>query len=42
MIACPEEIAYRMGYIDTAQLAALADTHPNAYGHYLRSIAAEP
>jgi glucose-1-phosphate thymidylyltransferase len=41
-IACPEEIAFRQGYIDAAALAALA--HPlakNAYGQYLLRIAAE-
>src|SRR5207237_2393375 len=32
-IACPEEIAYRMGYIDGAQLERLADPmKKNAYG----------
>ncbi len=38
-IACPEEIAYRMGYIDAAQLERLA--HPmkkNAYGQYLLEV----
>jgi glucose-1-phosphate thymidylyltransferase len=35
-IACPEEVAYRMGYIDAAQLERLA--HPlckSGYGQYL-------
>jgi glucose-1-phosphate thymidylyltransferase len=35
-IACPEEIAYRMGYIDAAQLERLAEPmKKNAYGRYL-------
>ncbi len=35
-IACPEEIAYRMGYIDEAALAALAKPLLNSgYGDYL-------
>jgi glucose-1-phosphate thymidylyltransferase len=38
-IACPEEIAYRQGYIDAAQLARLAEPlAKNAYGRYLRAI----
>ncbi len=35
MISCPEEIAYRMGYIDAAQLRRLAGGINNAYGTYL-------
>lgn len=38
-IACPEEIAYRYGYIDARQLERLA--HPirkNAYGQYLLAL----
>ena len=38
-IACPEEIAYRQGYIDAAQVERLA--HPmkkNGYGQYLLAI----
>ena len=36
MIACPEEIAYRMGYIDDAQLEKLANEMAgNGYGQYL-------
>ena len=35
-IACPEEIAYRMGYIDAGQLEALADPlRRGSYGQYL-------
>jgi glucose-1-phosphate thymidylyltransferase len=36
MISCPEEIAFRLGYIVRKQLLALADATPNAYGEYLR------
>jgi glucose-1-phosphate thymidylyltransferase len=42
-IACPEEIAYRLGYIDAAALEKLAHTMAkNAYGRYLLSILREP
>jgi len=35
-IACPEEIAYRMGYIDARQLERLgAAMAKNGYGRYL-------
>jgi glucose-1-phosphate thymidylyltransferase len=38
-IACPEEIAYRMGYIDRAQLERLASAmQKNAYGQYLLAV----
>jgi glucose-1-phosphate thymidylyltransferase len=38
-IACPEEIAYRLGYITAEQLEALAKPlSKNSYGQYLRSI----
>jgi glucose-1-phosphate thymidylyltransferase len=41
-IACPEEIAYRMNYIDTAALQALAaPMRNNEYGKYLLALAAE-
>jgi len=40
MISCPEEIAYRMGFIDSAQLRWLAeDMSQNAYGEYLLRLA---
>jgi glucose-1-phosphate thymidylyltransferase len=42
MVACPEEIAYRQGYIDAAQLAALASSLRNSYGDYLRGILKYP
>lgn len=42
MICCPEEVAYRMSYIDSAQLqglaAKLSSTH---YGQYLQRLASE-
>ncbi|MGZ5582576.1 MAG: glucose-1-phosphate thymidylyltransferase RfbA [Usitatibacter sp.] len=38
-IACPEEIAYRKGYIDAAQLERLADPmKKNTYGQYLLAV----
>jgi glucose-1-phosphate thymidylyltransferase len=38
-IACPEEIAWRMGYVDDAQLERLADMlGKSSYGAYLRDI----
>jgi glucose-1-phosphate thymidylyltransferase len=41
-IACPEEIAYRMGFIAAAQLEALASTiGDNGYGRYLTSVLRE-
>ena len=41
-IACPEEIAYRSGYITTAQLSALASKMTsNGYGGYLQQLLRE-
>jgi glucose-1-phosphate thymidylyltransferase len=41
-IACPEEIAYRMGYIGAAQLERLAGPmKKNAYGRYLLEVLRE-
>ncbi len=38
-VACPEEIAFRMGYIDAAQLAKLAEPmRKNDYGLYLLQL----
>ena len=38
-VACPEEIAYRSGWIDARQLEALAAPMlKNGYGHYLKRI----
>ena len=42
-IACPEEIAYRMRYIDDAQLHKLGSAMAkNAYGRYLLRVLDEP
>jgi glucose-1-phosphate thymidylyltransferase len=41
MISCPEEIAYRMGYIDKDQLLELSTLLNNSYGDYLRQLLAE-
>jgi glucose-1-phosphate thymidylyltransferase len=41
-IACIEEIAYRMGYIDAAQVEALAARLPNDYGRYLTDMLRDP
>ena len=42
MISCPEEIAYRMGYIDAAQLRALAGAmSDNGYSEYLLRLLKE-
>jgi glucose-1-phosphate thymidylyltransferase len=39
MIACVEEIAWRMGYIDTAQLEKLGnEMKSNGYGQYLLHV----
>ena len=41
-IACPEEIAFRLGYIDAAKLAALAaPLGKSDYGQYLLAITRE-
>jgi glucose-1-phosphate thymidylyltransferase len=41
-VACPEEIAYRMGFIDTERLAALASKYAkNGYGEYLKQVLTE-
>ena len=41
-VGCPDEIAYRIGWIDRAGLAARADTFKkNDYGKYLLAILAE-
>jgi glucose-1-phosphate thymidylyltransferase len=38
--SCPEEIAFRKGWIDSAQLARLADAlRKTEYGQYLRALA---
>ena len=41
-IACPEEIAFRMGFIDAAQLEALArPLEKSGYGEYLQRVLKE-
>lgn len=39
-IACPEEVAYRKGYVDADALLRQADMLKNGYGEYLRRLAA--
>ena len=42
MISCPEEIAYRLGYINGTELASLAnDLSSNRYGEYLLRLLKE-
>jgi len=42
-IACPEEIAHRLGYIDSAQLETLASRMKNnQYGQYLLRLLRDP
>jgi glucose-1-phosphate thymidylyltransferase len=42
MIACPEEIAFRLGYIDAAQLEVLAaPIRKSGYGQYLSALLEE-
>jgi len=41
MICCPEEIAYRQGYVTRDQLQTLAAAIPNDYGAYLQRLLRE-
>ncbi len=42
MIACPEEIAYRMGFIDKKRLRSIGETmRGSTYGNYLLNLADE-
>ena len=42
MVSCPEEIAYRMGFIDKQQLMHLGEElKNNQYGDYLKNLAME-
>jgi glucose-1-phosphate thymidylyltransferase len=42
-IACPEEIVYRLGYIDAEELRVLAmKTGKSSYGQYLLGLLSEP
>ena len=40
-VACLEEVAYRMGYIDADELGRLAETTNDAYGRYLSLVLEE-
>jgi glucose-1-phosphate thymidylyltransferase len=40
-VACLEEVAYRMGYIDVAQVRKLAERYTGDYRTYLQDIASE-
>jgi len=41
-VACPEEVAFRMGFIDADQLLRAADDlGKSPYSHYLRTIVKE-
>lgn len=41
-VACPEEVAYRMGYINASQLDTLANRYSkNGYGQYLKQVLTE-
>jgi glucose-1-phosphate thymidylyltransferase len=43
MIACPEEIAFRSGYITAQELEAIAKPmRNNAYGGYLLQLLQDP
>jgi len=37
-IACPEEVAYRMSFIDKSEIEALSAKYNNSYGDYLLKI----
>ena len=42
MVACPEEIAYRFGYITAAEVETIAKTMQNSsYGAYLLQMLRE-
>ena len=40
-MACPEEIAFRSGYIDGEQMQRLASAMKNQYGRYLEQVVQE-
>ena len=40
-IACPEEVAYRIGYIDAEAVLKTAARMDNQYGQYLRQVIEE-
>ena len=37
-ISCPEEVAWRQGYISSDQLISLSSSTPGEYGEYLKSL----
>ena len=40
---CPEEIAFKLGFISASELEALARAHgSNGYGQYLRGLLERP
>lgn len=41
-VACPEEVAWRRGYISAERLRQLARAFPNEYGRYLSSLPDRP
>ena len=41
-VACLEEVAYRMEYINASQVARLAEDYQGEYRNYLRAIASNP
>ena len=41
MIACPEEIAYRYGYISAEQVNIASSMTSNGYGLYLQQLLRE-
>jgi len=42
-VACPEEIAYRLGYISMTDVARLGrEMEKNGYGQYLLALLREP
>ena len=41
-IACPEEGAWRMGWIDDSDLVRFAEQSVSAYGEYLKGLLTEP
>lgn len=41
-IACPEEVAWRMGWIDDSDLVRFAEQASSAYGDYLMGLLDEP
>ncbi|EQD25659.1 MAG: Glucose-1-phosphate thymidylyltransferase, partial [Leptospirillum sp. Group IV 'UBA BS'] len=37
-VACPEEIAFRLGYVGKEEVLRMAATYKNAYGRYLCEV----